>query len=233
MSRSENLYTLQQLDSAIDSASKRINEIDRILANDKALVQAKKRYQQAQSAADSKSKALKSCERQVADQNTKIEQNQKKLYGGAVSNPKELEDLQLEANSLAKYLRILEDKQLEAMLEADEAQSASDQAFSDLESLQSQTQEDHQNLLQEKSELLDKISKSEKNKDEYLAAQELPDLEVYNALRKTSGGLAVTLMVSSSCLACGANIPSAIEQQARSPSKLVFCPTCKRILHPG
>lgn len=233
MSRSESLYNLQQLDSIIDNANKRISEIDRLLADDKALVAAERAFQKAQEVADDKTSALRECERQVAAQSAKIEQNQKKLYGGAVTNPKELEDLQLEANSLSKYLRVLEDNQLEAMLEAEEAQSASDQAAGSLETLKTQRTKEHQELQKEQHDLRQKISDAEKDKDAYLAAKTPPDLEIYNKIRKASGGIAVTLMVSSSCLSCGANIPSAIEQQARSPSNLAFCPTCKRILHPG
>jgi predicted nucleic acid-binding Zn-ribbon protein len=233
MSRSESLYILQQLDSVIDGANKRISEIDRLLADDKALTSAEKVFTDAQEVSEIKANTLKDIELEVAAQSAKIEQNQKKLYSGAVTNPKELEDLQLEANSLSKYLRVLEDKQLEAMVEAEEAQLASKQAADSLDRLISQRAMDHQKLQNEKGDLLQKISGAEQDKAEYLAKNTPPDLDVYNKLRKTSGGISVTLMVSGSCLSCGANIPSAIEQQARSPSNLAFCPTCKRILHPG
>lgn len=233
MSRSESLYILQQLDTTIDSAHKRITEIDRILADDEALLNAENIHHLAQNSADDKSKALKHCENQVADQSAKIDQNQKKLYSGAVTNPKELEDLQLESTSLTKYLRVLEDKQLEAMLAAEDAQTAADQAAADLASLKSRLEAEHQELQNEKAELSGQIRDAEQEKAAYLARETPPDLETYHALRQSSGGIAVSLMSSSSCLSCGANIPSAIEQQARSPSNLAFCPTCKRILHPG
>ena len=233
MSRSETLYHLQELDTKIDSANKRIKEIDDILRDDKALKKAEKSFQIAQTAADEKSRVLRNSERQVADQNSRIESNQKKLYGGAITNPKELEDLQLEANSLNKYLLVLEDKQLAAMIESEEAIATQEQAAAALEILKTDREAEHQALLQEKSELSEVIMSTKKEKGDFLSSETLPDLEQYEALRKSSGGIAVTLMVSSSCLSCGANIPSAIEQQARSPSNLVFCPTCKRILHPG
>jgi len=233
MSRSEKLYSLQLLDTAIDNASKRLKEIDLILKDDKALKKAEQAYKDAQIIAEDKFRTLRERERKVSDQNSKIEQNQKKLYSGSITNPKELEDLQLEANSLSKYLRVLEDNQLEAMVEAEEAQTNTDRAASVLDSLKTQRAADHQVLIQEKAELENKINETEREKAAYLSSETIPDLEDYNLLRKSAGGIAVSLMVSSSCRSCGANIPSAIEQQARSPSKLVFCPTCKRILHPG
>lgn len=232
MSRSEKLYSLQLLDTTIDSARKRLKEIDRLLKDDKALKQADRAYKEAQAIAEDKTKELKERERKVSDQIFKIEQNQKKLYSGAITNPKELEDLQLEASSLSRYLQVLEDNQLEAMLEAEEAQTKADGAADVLETLKAQRASDHQTLLREQVDLNNIISEAKGKKDAYLSSETLSDLEVYNTLRQSGGGIAVTLMGSSSCRSCGANIPSAIEQQARSPSKLVFCPTCKRILHP-
>jgi predicted nucleic acid-binding Zn-ribbon protein len=231
MGRSESLYHLQQLDTAIDSARKRVSEIDRILGDDKSLKKAQGIFSKAQTESVDKTSLLKIAEKQVADQNTKIEQNQKKLYSGAITNPKELEDLQLEATSLTKYLHVLEDKQLEAMLAAEEGQAVLDQASAALESVMLQRESEHKDLLQEKAELLASISNTEREKDLYLSSESLPDLDEYRSLRESTGGIAVTLMVSSSCMSCGANIPSAIEQQARSPSNLAFCPTCKRILY--
>lgn len=233
MSRSEKLYSLQLLDTAIDNARKRLKEIDQILGDDKTLQEAEQAYKDTKIVAEEKYKVLRERERKVSDQNTKIDQNQKKLYSGSITNPKELEDLQLEANSLSKYLRVLEDNQLEAMVKAEEAQTNSDQTASALNTLKTQRAADHQVLIQEKAELENKIRETEREKAAYLSSETLPDLEVYNSLRQSAGGIAVSLMISSSCLSCGANIPSAIEQQARSPSKLVFCPTCKRILNPG
>ena len=55
-------------------------------------------------------------------QREKIEQTENSLYGGAVSNPKELQDLQMEAESLKRHLQTLEDRLLEVLLEQEELQ---------------------------------------------------------------------------------------------------------------
>ena len=92
---------------------------------------------------------------------------------------------------------------------------------------------EHAQLTAEKKDLSLSITESAAQKDSFLSSNDIPDLQTYLSLRKSSGGIAVTLMISSSCSSCGANIPSAIAQEARSPVKLAFCPTCRRILHPG
>jgi predicted nucleic acid-binding Zn-ribbon protein len=233
MSRSRALYLLQELDTNLDTARNRIQEINLLLKDKAALEKARQDQQSAASIHQKRSKTLKNAEHEVALQNQKIEQNQKKLYGGGISNPKELEDLQLESLSLAKYLQVLEERQLEAMLAADQSQEELDAAELTLQTITQATEKEHASLKEESKKLSEELSKQEDQKNRYIETEELPDLPDYQSLRDRSGGIAVTLMVDSSCLSCGANIPSAIEQTAKSPTKLAFCPTCGRILHPG
>jgi predicted nucleic acid-binding Zn-ribbon protein len=221
------------MDSELDNARKRISEINTILEDDQELKQAVRLHQEKEAIAIEKNKLLKKAENHVADQNIKIDQNQKKLYGGAITNPKDLEDLQLESTSLKNYLNTLEERQLEAMLETEEANNQLDLAAENLARIQADLNFTHQELKQEKTQLEQRILATSQKRDEYIKTTDLPDLPVYRSLRESTGGIAVTIMSASSCSSCGANIPSAIEQAARSPGKLAFCPTCKRILHPG
>lgn len=232
MSRSQTLYQLQQYDSELDSAQKRIAEIHAVLNDDRQLRETQQRFQELKSAADEKKALLNQAESQVADQNKKIEGNQKKLYGGMVTNPKELEDLQLESTALANYLSVLEDRQLEAMLQYDHAKQEYDSIANQLDALKARLAQDHAALKEERGHLNDKLNTTNQQRERFLSRESVPDLKVYERIREASGGIAVSLMIASSCASCGSNIPSAIAQEARSPSKLVFCPTCKRILHP-
>lgn len=233
MSRSKTLYQLQQYDSGIDQAVKRIQAIELILSDTKEFDIALKKKEEHNNILDEKRKALKSTEHNVEDQNQKIAQNQNKLYSGAITNPKDLEDLQLESTSLLKYLSVLEERQLEAMLEFDQAQVNYDQISAQVEEISLKKQTESEILSAEKSDLESGISSLRSDREALLTRAEILELPIYEILRKSSGGIAVTLMQNSSCSACGSNIPSAIEQEARSPTKLSFCPACKRILYPG
>ena len=232
MSLSKTLYQLQQIDSDLDIASKRIEAIDAILKDNNELNLAIKNQTALKSILDEKIKALRVAEHNVEDQNNKISQNQNKLYGGSITNPKELEDLQLEYDSLQKYLSILEDRQLEAMLEMEQAQKDFNNISSHVDDLSQIKDEERKKLLSEKSDLEKRISQLCTNRTRFIDSSPIPDLPIYEKIRKEAGGIAVTLLVDSSCSSCGANIPSAIEQEARSPSKLAYCPACKRILYP-
>lgn len=232
MSRSKTLFQLQQYDSELDSSYERIKEIDAILADQKDLEYALKIQGQAEKDLQVKQKILRSAEVQVEDQNLKISQNEKKLYSGVVTNPKELEDLQMESSSLRKYLLVLEERQLESMLEAEQAQEVFDQAAANHTKVANEKSAQASELNTEKDILAKNIESILSQKKSYLDTTEIPDLSLYNDLRNSHGGVAVTLMINGSCSSCGANIPSAIEQEAKSPGKISTCPTCKRILHP-
>lgn len=233
MGRSKTLYQIQQFDTLIDNSSKRIHEINAILSDNNLLVNAQKIQEDTEMVLTDKKKILASAETIVEDHSLKIDQNQKKLYSGLVTNPKDLEDLQMESESLQKYLSVLEERQLEAMMEMEEAQKVYIAASTETAAIQTKMDAEHAELVAEKEGLETTISNVSSQKEAYLSSTEIPDFPVYNLLRKSSGSIAVTLMISNSCSSCGANIPSAIAQVARSPVNLAFCPTCKRILHPG
>jgi predicted nucleic acid-binding Zn-ribbon protein len=233
MNRSKILYQIQQYDSELDNSHRRIKEIDIILNDHAEIIKAISVQDELKDKFDEKQKLLKQAEHQVEDQTLKIDQNQKKLYSGTITNPKELEDLQMESDSLGKYLTVLEERQLEAMIEHDQAKANLDQASAIVEELSNQKQLSDSKLKTEKEELEIRVKELQEEKESTLKSTDIPDLVTYEKLRKNLNGIAVTLMISNSCSSCGSNIPSAIAQEARSPKTLVNCPTCKRILHSG
>ncbi len=231
MSRSKTLYKLQEIDTHIDKAWARIEEIDRRLADDQQL---RKLEEEAAALADqqeSSKKILTQAEHQVEDQTVKIDQNQKKLYGGAITNPKELADLQLEEDSLKKYLKVLEDRQLEAMIEFEQIAEKVSEATLRLGKYREKNQQEQEELKAEKADLILSIKQQQGIRSEIVAGISEEDLGVYTKLRDKLGGIAVAAMNNHSCAACGSNIPSAVEQEVKSPSKITRCTTCGRILY--
>jgi len=202
MGRSKTLYQVQQYDTQIDNASKRIREIDALLGDNKLLADALKIQSDTEHVLIEKNKVLTSAEIVVGDHSLKIDQNQKKLYSGSVTNPKDLEDLQLESESLNKYLSVLEERQLEAILEMDEAQNDFNNASSEAAAIKLKMESEHTDLTAEKKGLEHSITEATAQKDSFLSSNDIPDLQTYLSLRKSSGGIAVTLMVSSSCSSC-------------------------------
>jgi predicted nucleic acid-binding Zn-ribbon protein len=232
MSRSKLLFKLQQIDSELDKSLARIQEIKEILLERNELDLALAELEKHKLIFDEKLKLLKQAENNVQDQSFKLTQNEQKLYSGMVKNPKELEDLQQEAVALKKFLGILEDRQLEAMIEMENAQDQYSKTKDVADQADSQLNSRNKLLTEEDQVLNQNIEELKQERTQFLENNIIPDLEDYRSLRKTLHGIAVTLMVSESCASCGANIPSAVAQEARSPTHLANCPSCKRILHP-
>lgn len=232
MSRSKVLYQLQQIDTRIDRSLQEIHEIDALLEDDDALQKAVRIEENARAELETQRRKLTIAEGQVEDQEFKIERNKKKLYGGAVTNPKELEDLQMESESLADYLKVLEDRQLEQMLVHEEANQAHQTALKNLEKIRANRQEKVRQLKKQKQLLTDQISELKVQRASLISSIKEEDYQHYESKRETSGGVAVAGMESRSCQACGSQVPSALAQQAGSPTQLAQCGTCGRILHP-
>ena len=231
MSRSRLLYNLQQIDTKIYRARTRIAKIEAILEQDNVLQRAIQDKDAKKQVLIEKEKALKKAEINVKDQRAKIKQKTSQLYGGAVTNPKELGDLQQQVDSLERYLDVLEERQLEAMLETDEAKEIHADAAQILAKIRAERDAQHKELMIEKTELEKQIKTSLEERPNFLLDILPEDLDLYEKLRKSRGGIAVAATLNESCAACGTNIPSALYQIARSPSQIAQCSTCKRILH--
>jgi len=231
MNQTLSLYRLQQTDSQISRAQTRLQAIQRILENDEALRQASTQAEVAEKNRLDAERALHQAEAAVRDQHIKIEQAESSLYSGAVHNPKELQDLQNDVAALKRHLATLEDRQLEAMLACDEAESACQAAQAALQATQSQVNEQNQNLRQEQAGLQREIVKLEAERQAIANAIPAQFIEDYNQLRQTRGGVAVAVISENACAACGSGLTPAEQQAARSAAQMARCPSCGRILY--
>jgi predicted nucleic acid-binding Zn-ribbon protein len=231
MSRSLNLYRLQQVDSQCDKANTRLREIESLLANNAAIQSAEKRVAKTGKELDDASKKLRQAETKVGDQRIKIEQNESILYGGKIRNPKELQDKQEEVAALKRYLIILEDRLLEAMLVVDDAEDAHNTAQDILAKAQDDFEILSTKLIAEREHLLRDITQCEIQRQATETSISEADLKIYSQLRKSRAGIAVAKVNDRACSACGSTLSAALYQAARSPNQITFCDSCDRILY--
>lgn len=231
MSQALPLYRLQQIDRQLDQTRARLEDIQKILGDDAALTQAAHRAEVAESEWQAKETLLKKAEAQVNALRIKIEQTEASLYSGAVRAPKELQDLQNDAASMKRYLVTLEDRLLEAMMAAEEAQKASQEAQKELERLRAGRADQVGNLLTEQAELTRKMQKLNAERQAVTEALSPEMAALYEDLRRQRRGVAVTEINENACGACGTSLAPAQVQAARSPSQLSRCPSCGRILY--
>ena len=233
MSEPFKLYRLQQIDSQLDKIQARLTEVNAQLNNNAVLQQAQAQLSAVEETHTAAQKVLRSAEAEVKSQRIKIEQSESTLYGGRVRNPKELQDLQNEVASLKRYLAILEDRQLEAMIVVEDAEDDRQTAMQNLAQVKAQVAAQNRELAAEKEQL--EASQARSSAEREAAATPLPPeaLDLYQHLRLRRRGVAVAQVVDQHCSACGSTLSAALLQAARSPNQLNFCDTCGRILYRG
>lgn len=231
MSAALGLYRLQQVDSQIDHARARLKAIQQTLENDVELRALTGRCTAAESKLREAERLLKLSEQEVEKQRIKIQQTEASLYGGLVHNPKELQDLQKDVASLKRHLETLENRELEAMEAAENAQKDFETAQAELERLTVGRGEQFRDLGEESVTLnrnLERYSSERLAVVQDISAQ---TLNVYEQLRRQRRGIAVTTLSDSSCSACGTTLTASQQQSAHSTSQLFYCPSCGRILY--
>jgi len=233
MSQSFKLYRLQQLDTQLYKAQARVQEIDKILNDNKALKQAQAKADDASVRLEDTRKILISAEREVQGQQLKIEQTEATLYGGKVGNPKELQDLENEAAALRRYLNVLEERQLEAMLAEEETESKYQSELTNVEQTTARLSGEHGLLTEEKSGLQKDIARITDERQAAINTIPDEDMHLYQQLRKKRRGIAVAKVTDTFCSACGSTLSTSLLYEARSPNKITCCEACGRILYGG
>lgn len=230
MSASLGLYRLQQVDRQIDHARAQLDEIRQTLENDAELREALSLVETSQTQDRRVQSEMRNAEAEVESQKIKIEQVEASLYGGSVKNPKELQDLQKDVASLKKHLATLEERQLEAMLKAETAESELRIAKTALEGIQARLGSEHGKLVEKQATLIKQLERLAEEREAALAPIESNLLEIYEILRQQKRGVAVAEINDNACASCGTTLNASIQQNARSQNQLVNCSSCGRIL---
>ena len=121
MSRVSNLFRLQEIDLEIDAARVRLAEIDQALRGDPAVQAARARLIAAESELRTARVSAQELEFESASLAAKISDAEQRLYSGRIRNPKELQDLQADIASLKRRRAAVEERQLDALIEAEKA----------------------------------------------------------------------------------------------------------------
>lgn len=233
MNQSAYLHRLQRVDTQIDQTEMRLTEIERLLSEDERIRTAKQTAETAKRELEISRQALRAAEHLVQETRIKIEQTESTLYGGSVRNPKELQDLQREIESLKRHLNVLEDNQLQVMITVESTEIADQDAQRGLLHAQAEVTAQKAGLSGERDTLLKNRARLQAERSAALSPVLPPNLEIYQRIREQKKGIAVTSIEEDTCTTCGAEIRPGEGQSARMQSNLHYCSSCGRILFAG
>jgi uncharacterized protein len=233
MTSTADLFALQEIDLRRDARRAVIADIEARLDEPENVRAARQAAQETEEdLADLQTLQRKSDDR-LEDLDAKIKPLEIKMYDGSVRNPKELTDMQKEVDSLKKQRGKLDDAGLEVIEAIEETSRLLAQQREALRQAETQWKQDHEELLEQKSEAEGDFATLDKERNGRTADMDRAMLGLYESLRTSKAGRAVALVVRGSCQGCRITLPTHLVQRMRGGGVLIQCPNCDRILVAG
>ena len=225
------LYELQELDLEIAQHHERVSSIDSELG-DRGFLDALSQETEIHKASFSQYQLQqKTRELDAESVRVKLREVDGKLYGGSVSNTRELKGLEKEGAHLRGQLSELEEQLLEMMVSMDEA----GQKFRSLEGRyveeEARWKRSQAELAEERKALEATLGNLEGRRQEMASKVGREELQLYESLRVSRAGQAVARVERGLCRGCRMSLPTHQLQRARMGREPVRCNSCGRILY--
>lgn len=233
MTTIKQLYSLQEVDLALDEVHSRIAEVEQELEGrlslgriEEALEQARGRLQEIQA-------SHREAQGEAARLRDRVNYLEGQLYGGDIVNPRELETLQLEVNNTRHQFEQQDVRLLELSLQAEDTRNRIETLERDLADTQAAWETRQTELWIQLEELTERQETLTAERKDMAAGLDAVELTRYEGLRKSKGGKAVARVMRGLCQACRMSLPTQHLQRVRSGRQMVLCNSCGRMLLPG
>jgi predicted nucleic acid-binding Zn-ribbon protein len=225
------LYALQQIDLALDGQRASLLDTESAQGESEEVLAARAAVDERREAARAAEKLFKEREYEAEELTRKIEPVEQKLYGGKVTSPKELEDLQQEIESLRRRRSELDDLALQAMEAQEEAQQALQEAEQELQRIEASSQEEQSDLGARHGKIEQEMAALEEQRAAQVVLVDAPLLKLYDQLRASRQGRGIAKVEGGACQGCRISLPMSLVQRARAGNEIVQCNNCERILY--
>ncbi len=224
------LYRLQLLDSELAEQLSRLREAEALIGETAELRKARRALKKAHKELDACGTRLRSLEMDLRTVNERIQSTGERLYGGRVTNPKELSGLQQDLDHSKRSRENLEDETLETMLLLEECEGAVSQATDGLADVDKAWQEQQEAISQRIELLQAQITELREQRASAVGSLRAHDLALYEDLKLKKGGQAVALLKAGMCQGCRVSVSTSKAQLVRRGGELITCTSCGRIL---
>jgi predicted nucleic acid-binding Zn-ribbon protein len=233
MTSAADLYSLQELDLQRDGRRAVIADIEARLGEPDEIVEARETVEDSIAALDRLRKRQREMEGQIADLDAKVQPLETRLYDGSVRNPKELTDLQRELESFKQKRNQLDEQGIALMDSVEAGNRSLEEARADLAGLETRWEEERRQLLESKTRAETEQEALDGRRGAQTKGMDQGVLGLYEQLRRTKQGRAVSRVERGICQGCRTTLPTHLTQRIRTGRELVQCPRCERILVVG
>jgi len=231
MSRGEALWYLQGIDLALADAGKRLLAARAQVGETPALQEARQSVSDGEERLRQLRTEVRSAELELSSLDAKITEVGGRLYGGRVTNPKELASLQQDLHLLKHKQGELEDGVLQTMTEIEEQEVALASQRQTLQAVEADWNASQKTLAAAIGELEAQFRALSAQRTAALNGVSAEDFGAYDEIRRRKGGQAVARLQGDHCESCHVEVPPAKKQRVRAQAELVLCDACGRILY--
>ncbi len=222
------LYQLQQVDETTQSKTRRLAEVEALIGESEELRRARSDLTQAQEALNELGKKQREQELALGAVAAKLQAEESRLYGGRVTNTRELAGLQKAARYLRQRRAEMEDSVLDTMMACEEAVDHTAVRQASLADVEARWKRDQAMLVAERDELQTAIAEANDRRLELVNQIPAHTLATYDYLLRTKG-FAVAPVENGMCIGCRVSL-SAVDRQRVLRDELMTCSNCGRIL---
>jgi predicted nucleic acid-binding Zn-ribbon protein len=228
MAITRQLYHLQELDLEIESQEKALSQKTGQLGDRSILDSAQERLASEQKQLDDLRHRHRDAEAEVDDLLSKIATAEGQLYGGKISNPKELSSLQHEVTTMKARSDELENRALDVIDQVEAQEKVVDELTSEHRNLQDDWHRQQQFLADEIEQLKESLADLKQRRQQLSGQIDSSAISLYERIRQQKKQ-AVAKVEQGICRACRISLSASALQKARS-GQPVQCGTCGRIL---
>ena len=225
------LYELQELDLEIARHQERVSSIDSQLADPGPLGAISQEMETGRVSISQHELEQKAQELDAETVRGKLREVEGKLYGGSVTNTRELEGLEKEGAHLRGQLTELEEQLLALMESMDGASQklrALEASYVEQEAALKKLRAE---LAKERKGLEETLGNLEERRHGMVSRVGRQELELYESLRVSRAGQAIARVERGLCRGCLMSLPTHQLQLARTGREPVRCNSCGRILY--
>ena len=174
----------------------------------------------------------KRLEDDAATVNAKATSENKRLYSGTVTSPRELQAIHEEIESLKRRQRELEDHALDLMMKIEPLDATIGEGEQAQQARDAQAEAVAQELTVAEAEIDAEIDAVGAQRATVVAEFEPSVIDQYESLRRNLGGVAVARLEQGSCRGCHIKLSSVEFDRVKHqpPEAVVYCEHCGRIL---
>ena len=226
----QKLYRLQALDIELAELRSRLREAQSLVGETREVQEARAAEDKLKAELAQQRARLKDLEFELQQGNAKLTTTAARLYGGEVTNPKELHGLEQDHDYLQRARHKQEDDVLEAMTLLEEGETEATAASGHRAEVESRWRTGQDALASQVEKLQAKVTALAKDRAQMASSVDATARALYDELTRKKGGRAVALLIGQTCGGCRVTLPSGKAQEVRRSQGLITCINCGRIL---